>query len=136
MASNLSGKKVTVLGAGKMGGILLQALLKNGLLTPELTTATVAHEERAKAISAKLGIPVLTNNLQAAKDADVILIAVKPQVVEEVAAELRGHISPRQLVISVAASVPNNLIEKTLDSPVPVIRAMPNTPCLLSCGMT
>jgi len=59
--------------------------------------------------------------LQAAKDADVILIGVKPQVVEEVVAELRGHISPRQLIISVAASVPNSLIEKTLDAPVPVI---------------
>ncbi|MGA9448237.1 MAG: pyrroline-5-carboxylate reductase [Candidatus Sulfotelmatobacter sp.] len=136
MGNNLSGKKVAVLGAGKMGGILLQALLKNGLLAPELTTATVAHEERALEISTKLGIPVGTNNLQAAKDADVILIAVKPQVVEEVIAELRGHISPRQLVISVAASVPNSLIEKTLDSAVPVIRAMPNTPCLLCCGMT
>jgi pyrroline-5-carboxylate reductase len=136
MGTNLAGKKVAVLGAGKMGGILLQALLKNGLLAPALTTATVAHEERAKALSAKLGIPVTTNNLQAAKDADVILIGVKPQVVEEVVAELRGHISPRQLIISVAASVPNSLIEKTLNSPVPVIRAMPNTPCLLSCGMT
>jgi pyrroline-5-carboxylate reductase len=136
MVTSLSGKKVAVLGAGKMGGILLQALLKNGLLVPQLTTATVAHEERARALSTKLGIPVGTDNLQAAKDADVILIAIKPQVVEEVVAELRGHISPRQLVISVAASVPNSLIEKTLDAPVPVIRAMPNTPCLLCCGMT
>lgn len=76
MGTNLSGKKVAVLGAGKMGGILLQALLKNGLLAPELTTATVAHEERA--LSKRLGIPVGTNNVQAAKNADVILIGVKP----------------------------------------------------------
>ncbi|MFY9948528.1 MAG: NAD(P)-binding domain-containing protein, partial [Candidatus Sulfotelmatobacter sp.] len=80
MGNDLSGKKVAVLGAGKMGGILLQALLKNGLLAKELTRATVAHEERARALSAKLGIPVGTNNLEAAKDADVILIGVKPQV--------------------------------------------------------
>jgi pyrroline-5-carboxylate reductase len=136
MGASLSGKKVAVLGAGKMGGILLQALLKNGLLSPQLTTATVAHEERAKALAAKLGIAVGTNNLEAARDADVILIAVKPQVVEEVAAELRGHISPKQLIISVAASVPNSLIEKTLGAEIPVIRAMPNTPSLLGCGMT
>ena len=136
MGRDLSGKKVAVLGAGKIGGILLQALLKNGLLVPELTTATVAHEERARALTTKLGVQVGTDNLQAAKDADVILIGVKPQVVEEVVAELRGHISPQQLVISVAASVPSSLIEKTLDAAVPVIRAMPNTPCLLGCGMT
>ncbi|MGA9392198.1 MAG: pyrroline-5-carboxylate reductase [Candidatus Sulfotelmatobacter sp.] len=136
MGADLSGKKVAVLGAGKIGGILLQALLKNGLLVPELTTATVAHEERARALTTKLGVQVGTDNLHAAKDADVILIGVKPQVVEEVVAELRGHISPQQLVISVAASVPSSLIEKTLDAAVPVIRAMPNTPCLLGCGMT
>jgi pyrroline-5-carboxylate reductase len=136
MGSSLVGKKVAVLGAGKMGGILLQALLKSGLLAPELTTATVAHEDRAKALATKLGIKVGTDNLQAAKEADVILIGVKPQVVEEVMTELRGHVSTRQLVISVAASVPNSLIEKTLDAAVPVIRAMPNTPSLLGSGMT
>jgi pyrroline-5-carboxylate reductase len=136
MGSGLAGKKVAVLGAGKMGGILLQALLKSGLLSTERTTATVAHEERARALATKLGITVGTDNLQAAKDADVILIGVKPQVVEEVIAELRGHLSPSQLIISVAASVPNSLIEKTLEGPVPVIRAMPNTPSLLGCGMT
>jgi pyrroline-5-carboxylate reductase len=57
-------------------------------------------------------------------------------VVEEVMAELRGHLSPSQLIISVAASVPNSLIEKTLDAPVAVVRAMPNTPSLLGAGMT
>jgi len=136
MGTSLSGKRVAVLGAGKMGGILLQALLKSGLLAPELTTATVAHEERARALAAKLGITVGTDNLQAAKNADVILVGVKPQVVEEVMGELRGHISSGQLIISVAAAVPNSLIEKTLDAPVPVIRAMPNTPSLVGSGMT
>jgi pyrroline-5-carboxylate reductase len=136
MAATLSGKKVAVLGAGKMGGILLQALLKNGLLSPKHTTATVGHEDRARALSRKLGISVSTNNRKAAENADIILVAVKPQVVEEVAVELRGTLTPRQLVISVAASVPNRLIEETLGADIPVIRAMPNTPCLLCCGMT
>ncbi len=136
MATTLSGKRVAVLGAGKMGGILLQVLLKNGLLSPKNTTATVGHEDRARALGRKLGIAVGTNNRKAAENADIILIAVKPQVVEEVASELRGSISPRQLVISVAASVPNRLIEETLNADIPVIRAMPNTPCLLACGMT
>lgn len=136
MTTTLAGKKVAVLGAGKMGGILLQALLKNGLLSPKHTTATVAHQDRARALSRKLGISVGTNNGKAAEDADIILIGVKPQVVEEVVAELRGRVSPRQLIISVAASVPNSLIEKGLNADIPVVRAMPNTPCLLACGMT
>jgi pyrroline-5-carboxylate reductase len=119
-----------------MGGILLQVLLKNGMLSPKNTTATVGHEDRARVLGRKLGIAVGTNNRKAAENADIILIAVKPQVVEEVASELRGSITPRQLIISVAASVPNRLIEEALGADIPVIRAMPNTPCLMSCGMT
>ncbi len=136
VANGLSGRTVAVLGAGKMGGILLQALLKNGLLSPKHTRATVAHEDRAKALSRKFGVTVGTDNVKAAEGADIILIGVKPQVVEEVASQLRGHVTPKQLVISVAASVPNSLIEKALGAEIPVIRAMPNTPCFVGCGMT
>ncbi len=136
MTTTLSGKKIAVLGAGKMGSILLQALLKNGLLSAKNATATVAHEDRAKGLSRKLGIRIGTDNVKAAENADIILIAVKPQVVEEVASQLRGHISPRQLLISVAASVPNSLIEKALNAEIPVVRAMPNTPCSVGFGMT
>jgi len=68
MASTLSGKKVAVLGAGKMGGILLQALLKKGLLSPKHTTATVAHEDRAKALSRKLGFLAYQNTEEAFLD--------------------------------------------------------------------
>ena len=136
MANDLAGKKVAFLGAGKMGGIILQALLKNGLLSAKSTCATVAHEERAKALAAKLKVKVGTNNVEAVKGADVIVIGVKPQVVEDVVREIAGALSSKQLIISVAASVPTAMIEKSLPTDVPVIRAMPNTPCLLGSGMT
>ena len=131
-----SGKRVAVLGAGKMGGILLKALLEKGLLSRELTTATVHHEDRARSLEQKLGIPVSTDNLAAVRDADIIFVCVKPQVVESVMQQVRPNISTRQLIISVAASVPTNQIEHALGKEVPVIRAMPNTPCVLGCGMT
>jgi pyrroline-5-carboxylate reductase len=136
MGHDLLEKRVAVLGAGKMGGILLQALLKNGLLSPDLTCATVQHPERAKALSAKLNVRVGTDNVAAVKGADIILVGVKPQVVQEVMTEIRGEITPQQLIISVAASVPTSLIEKNLPPNVPVIRAMPNTPCFVGSGMT
>jgi pyrroline-5-carboxylate reductase len=136
MGTELAGKKVAFLGAGKMGGILLQALLKKGLLTAKTTCATVAHEERALALAAKLKVKVGTNNAQAVKGADIIVIAVKPQVVEEVVREIRGHVTAKQLIVSVAASVPTAMIEKNLPAKMPVIRAMPNTPCLVGAGMT
>ena len=136
LANSLAGKKVAFLGAGKMGGILLQALLKKGLLSAESTRATVAHEERAKDLAAKLKVAVGTNNVEAAKGADIILIAVKPQVVQDVVAEISPYITPKQVIVSVAASVSTSLIEKGLAPNVPVIRAMPNTPCAQGVGMT
>jgi pyrroline-5-carboxylate reductase len=136
MANELAGKKVAFLGAGKMGGIILQALLKNGLLTTKSTWATVAHEERAKALAAKLKVKVSTDNGKAVNGADVIVIGVKPQVVEEVVREISYHVTPKQVIVSVAASVPTAMIERDLPANVPVIRAMPNTPCLLGSGMT
>src|ERR1700686_5549299 len=136
MANDLAGKKVAFLGAGKMGGIILQALLKTGSVSTKSTRATVAHEERAKALGAKLKVKVGTNNVEAVKGADIIVIAVKPQVVEDVVRQISGHITPKQVIVSVAASVPTSMIERNLPPNVPVIRAMPNTPCLLGVGMT
>ena len=94
LRGSLRGKKVAFLGAGKMGGIILQALLKNGLLSAKSTCATVAHEERARALAKKLKVRVGTNNVEAAKNADIIVIGVKPQVVEDVVREISRHITP------------------------------------------
>ncbi len=136
MAVNLAGKRIAVLGAGKMAGILLQALLREGLLQPEATRATVAHPERAKALQEKLKVNVGTSNVEAARNADIIFLGVKPQVVQEVLEEIRDQITDRQMIISVAASVSTRQIEDVLGKKVPVVRAMPNTPCFLGVGMT
>jgi pyrroline-5-carboxylate reductase len=136
MAIDLSNKRVAVLGAGKMGGILLKALLEKKMLQPTLTCATVAHEDRARSLSEKLGIAVGTDNVAAVRDADIILIGLKPQVVEEVALQIQPVVRSGQVFISVAASVPTSHIEKALGENVAVIRAMPNTPCLLGVGIT
>ena len=136
MGTSVSGKRVAVLGAGKMGGILLQALLKERLLSAATTTATVQHTERARVLTDKLKIPVGTNNVAAVRKADIIFVCVKPPVVLDVVKEIRAAVTPKQLVISVAASVPTNLIEGGLRGNIPVIRAMPNTPCVVEAGMT
>ncbi len=136
MGTGVSSKRVAVLGAGKMGSILVQALLKEGMISPETTTATVAHADRARTLGSKLNIKVGTDNVAAVRNADIIFICVKPQGVVDVAKQIRTHITPKQLVVSVAASVPTHLIEGGLKGNVPVIRAMPNTPCVVEAGMT
>jgi pyrroline-5-carboxylate reductase len=74
----MPGLRVAILGTGKMGGILLQAFLKNNLVSPDQIFATVHHPERAQALSAQFGVEVTTDNLAAAQQADVILLGVKP----------------------------------------------------------
>src|SRR4030081_1242521 len=137
MARSLSGKKkVAVLGAGKIGSILLQSFLRDGLLSPSQTWATVAHPERARALKDKLKVHAGTDNLEAVRNANIIFLCVKPQVVVDVVREIRVHVNHNQLLISVASSVPTEMIEKALEKEVPVVRAMPNTPCVLGAGMT
>ncbi len=128
-------QRVVVLGLGKIGGIVLDGLLKAGL-PPANVVATVRHAERAQALSAKRPVAVGTDNRAAVRGTDVILVAVKPQNVRELLEEIRSDVTPAQLLISVAASVPTSFIEDTLKAPIPVVRVMPNTPCQVGAGMT
>lgn len=136
MSNPLSHKRLAVLGTGKMGSILLRAFLQKKLVSPGHVAATVRHAERAGALAEKLGVRVSADNRAAVRGADVVLLAVKPQVVVEVLEEIRTEITPKTLIVSVAASVPTKLIEQHLSEKVPVIRAMPNTPCAIGAGMT
>ena len=136
MKTKLSQNRLAVLGAGKIGGILLRAFLKQGLVTPKQALATVQHAEKAQALGKELGIAVSTDNRAAARQADIILVCVKPQTVREVLEEIRPEVGEDKLIVSVAASVPTQYLEKHLAANVPVVRAMPNTPCGVGCGMT
>jgi len=135
-AAAFSGKTVAILGAGKLGSILLVSMLRAGLLAKGRTRATVAHPERARALEEKLGVRVGTDNAAAVRGADVVFVCVKPQVVDEVMRQIREQVRPGQLFISVAASVHTKDIEGALGTKNPVIRAMPNTPCAQGVGMT
>lgn len=127
--------RVAVLGAGKMGGILLQAFLKQQMLDPEQLTATVAHEERASALSAQWGVEVTTDNVAAVRAADVILLGVKPFQVPALMEEIKPALTTKKLLVSFAASVKTGAIEEAAGMEVPVIRAMPNTPSMLGAGI-
>jgi pyrroline-5-carboxylate reductase len=126
---------VAVLGAGKMGGILLQAFLKENLFATEKIHATVAHAERALALSTQWGVDVSTNNLEAARQADLILIGVKPFQVPELIAEIKPALTSGKTLVSFAASVKTRSIEEAAGVEIAVVRAMPNTPSALGAGM-
>lgn len=136
MTQKLAEKKLAVLGAGKLGGILLRAYLKQELFAPKRVTATVAHPEKATALTKELGVPVRIENRKTVQGADIVLLCVKPKVVGEVLKEISPELNDKTLVISVAASVPTSYIEQHLSKKVPVVRVMPNTPSTVGCGMT
>ena len=132
-----------MLGAGKLGGILLRAYLKQGLFGASRVTATVRHGEKAAALAHELGIVVTNDNREAVKGADIVLLTVKPQTVGQVLQEIAPEIGESALVISVAASVPTGFVEQQLAAAsggkhgkLAVVRAMPNTPAAVDCGMT
>ncbi|RRA47361.1 pyrroline-5-carboxylate reductase [Acidipila sp. EB88] len=127
--------RITVFGAGKMGGILLQAFLKQQLFAPSEITATVAHEERATVLATQWGVDVTTDNLRAAEQADILLLAVKPFQINDLLEKVRPALTPEKLIISVAASMKTDAIEQAAGMDIAVIRAMPNTPSMLGAGI-
>ncbi len=127
---------LAVLGAGKMGSILIAAFLRSGLFTPQHIVATVAHTDRAQALENRLGVRCLTDNRTAAEGANLILLGVKPTQVADLVREIQPVLSPGTVLISIAASVTTAAIEAIAGEGVPVIRAMPNTPATLGAGMT
>ena len=130
------GKKLAVLGAGKLGETLISGMLDVGVISRDRIVATAKHAERLDALKDKYKIAVTTNNRKAVTGASVVLLAVKPQAVQELLEEIRSELTRDQVVISVVASVTTAFLERHLNAPIPVIRAMPNTPCLVRSGMT
>ena len=131
----LRGKKIAVLGVGKIGEAIIRALIGRGGVQAQDVTGTAARDESAARIE-RLGIKAAPGNALAAKGADVVVIAVKPTVVPQVCEEIAPVLAKGALVVSVAAAVTTKTLEAALGADVPVIRVMPNTPCLLGEGMS
>lgn len=132
----LTGKKIAVIGVGKLGEALVTGLLKQGEIRREDIAGSVGHEPSLARVRERLGIEVTLDNRALVQNRDIILLAVKPQNMDKVVRELAEEVMSPQLVITVAASVTTTFVEQRLESPVPVVRAMPNTPCVMNAGMT
>lgn len=118
-----------------MGEALIKGILTAGLFKSHQITVTDISSPRRRFLKKKYRIRVLTNNREAVRGAEVIVLAVKPSVMAAVAEELSGTVKPAQLVISIAAGIRLKKIEEKLKG-IPVIRAMPNNPALTGKGIT
>jgi pyrroline-5-carboxylate reductase len=127
---------VAVIGAGKMGETLIGALLASDALAPGRIVATARHRETLARVAAACGVATTLDNREAARGADLVLLCVKPQGAGEVLAEIDGVLGGRVVLVSIVAGLSLARIEERLAAPVPVVRAMPNTPALVGAGMT
>src|SRR5438093_412318 len=125
---------IAVLGAGKIGEALLSGLLHGGRRVEDLLF-TERHPERAAELTERYGVAGV-EVAEAAKRADVLVVAVKPQDIEPVLTELAPLVGPDSLVVSLCAGLPTALYERRLPAGVPVVRVMPNTPMIVGEAMS
>ena len=132
----MKSKRLGFLGAGNMAAALIKGLLHGNVLPAERITASDAKAERLAFLHTTHGIRTTPDNHALVRDCDVVVLAVKPQVIDKVLTEIGGEVRGDQLIVSVAAGVPIEALEGRLPPGSRVIRAMPNTPATVQAGAT
>jgi pyrroline-5-carboxylate reductase len=128
-------RRICVLGAGKAGEALISGLISSGWAKPGDIVATSRRQERLDELAERHGIEVTSANAHAVKDAEVVVISVKPQDIEALLVDVGPLLSRDQTVLTVAAAIPTAYIEARIADGVPVVRAMPNAPSTVHEGM-
>jgi pyrroline-5-carboxylate reductase len=124
------------LGAGNMATALVRGFAAAGLFQPGEMIVTDTEAARRQAAKRSLRVAATADNLEAVRGARLVILAVKPQVIDAVMEEIRPAASARHLFVSIAAGVTTRRMEKHLGPAARVVRVMPNTPALLGRGMS
>jgi pyrroline-5-carboxylate reductase len=128
-------RKLAFIGGGNMAAALIGGLIKRGIRASHLVAADPSAEQLAR-LEQTYGIRTSVDNAAAVRDAEVVVIAVKPQQIRGVCLNLAPALNSKPLVISVAAGIPHAALSRWLGSAIPVVRTMPNRPALNGFGAT
>lgn len=123
-------------GGGNMASALIRGLIGAGLYQPSQVIASDVDAGKRAQLRRQLGVAVTDDNLALTRDSRVVVLAIKPQIMEAVLAEMRGAATSGNLFVSIAAGVSTERIENALGGAVRVVRVMPNTPALLGRAMS
>jgi pyrroline-5-carboxylate reductase len=127
--------RLAVIGAGVMGEAMLAGLVDRDLIDATRVMCSHPRAERRDALAAAHAVTVTADNVAAAEGADIVLLAVKPQMLAAVMAELRGRLRADQLLVSIIAGASTRALGDGLQHPA-VVRSMPNTPAQIGQGVT
>ncbi len=127
--------KIGVIGCGNMGAALIRGMLKSRFIAGSRMIAWDPDRTKLKAMARSCGLQAARSNAEVAA-AHVVLLAVKPQQMDQVLREIRPHVAHRPLIISIAAGISTRWIERRIGRSIPVIRVMPNTPALVGAGIS
>jgi pyrroline-5-carboxylate reductase len=132
----MHGRKIGFIGGGNMAAALIRGLLHSETMAADQIRASDVKAERLAELHEKYGIETSTDNDEIVRWADVIVIAVKPQIVDRILAPIAAALKPGDLVISIAAGVPIEAFESRLPDEARVIRSMPNTAAMALAAAT
>jgi pyrroline-5-carboxylate reductase len=125
-------QRIAIIGAGRIGEALLAGLVSSGWSDIVVTSR---RPERVAELADRYGVEATTVNADAVRGAGIVVIAVKPQDIDALLADIGSSLQPEQTVLTVAAAIPTARIEAKLADGVPVVRAMPNAPSTVHEGM-
>lgn len=135
----LNEHSIGIVGLGKIGGALASGLAHAGIVPADQIIGSTRHQDTAARARERYGIDVITDNAAVVRDKEIVILALKPQTTAEALESIRDHVTPDQLIITLSAAVSTQFIEDQFGGPerqFHVVRAMPNTPCLIGHGMT
>ena len=132
----LSGRQIGFVGGGNMAEALLAGVLRKGLTTPEHLIVSDPLSSRREWLARNFGVVVTADNHVAVRGADMVVLCVEPQVLDDVLTELEPSLRSHPLMISVAAGYPLSRIQARLAWATRLVRAMPNTPSAIGDGVT
>ncbi len=134
--SVLAAHTIGFIGGGNMAEALIRGLVRGHHVPAERVHVSGPRTERLDELATTYGVHVTRDNRQVASSSGVVVLSVKPQILEKVLREVSDHVKPGTLVVSIAAGVDTETIEAALPEGVRVVRAMPNTPALVGAGAT
>ena len=129
------GTRLGLIGGGLMGEAIVAAILKKGVLSPAEIVASDIRPERRDLLARQYGLAITDDNARVAAEAEIAILAVKPQEFGSVAKVIQGHLNSRQTVVSIMAGVRIERLCSALNHPM-VVRVMPNTPAMVGEGMS